>query len=309
MNAPINLLCRPVAAVFAVALLAGCHSDPHVNVVVEKRPSIEASELPPQFLDAIDTNSESTIMDKLRPHDSLTLDGTTLTVAPVGKHRTVMLAAHDLKLINGASIVTNGNQLTLMAINMAFNNSGGIDSFAVDTSKAVAGAEASDGGRVEIYPTESVYGSLRISLPGQGGAVGAPGGPGQTGKTGDRGSDGSDQAFGCGSGGGNGSTGGTGGQGLPGGPGGKGGNGGDLVLHGKAVKDYDSHFPFHAPPGIGGTGGVGGPGGAGGPGGQGGSGSTYCKGGTAGVQGPAGLQGTPGMNGDNGTMSGQRQLK
>lgn len=298
-------------ALVTIGLLTGCHSGQEAksNVVVENRKKISVADLPQQFLAPLDTSSEGNLNDKLSSLDSLTLDGTVLSVADVGANRSVILAANTLKLLNGARIVTNGNQLSLVALKMEFNNSGGIDSFGEDSNKPATSTKGADGGRVEIYATKTVYGSLRVSLPGQSGGIGATGGAGTIGRTGDRGSDGSDKAFGCGSGGGNGGTGGVGGKGENGTDGGQGGNGGDLVLQGAAVKDHESHFPYQASPGIGGSGGAGGQGGAGGPGGQGGSGSTYCKGGTAGTQGQGGPRGDPGKNGPNGTSAGREQLK
>jgi hypothetical protein len=294
------------------ALPIGCHSgsDPVVNEVVEKRPSIMVSDLPTKFLDAIDTSTDSTIKAKLRTQDSLTLDGTTLTIGNVGDNRTVTLACHKLKLTNGARIVTNGNNLTLLALTMDFNNSGGIDSFLGDTLKAQPGRRGSDGGRVEIYATDSVYGSLRVSLAGQSGGDGVQGAKGLPGSQGPPGGGAADgPVFNCLHPGEVGGKGSSGGAGFPGRNGVEGGDGGDFVLHGQAAKNYDSRFPFTAPPGPGGVGGNGGDGGDGGPGGIGGSGSKYCGGGHAGDPGPQGPAGPKGEDGHAGKSVGTRRLK
>jgi hypothetical protein len=300
--------------VIATMFFSSCGSD-HPNhpnhpvaLVTEKRPTILTSDLPTQFLDAIDTSSNGTIKEKLKNQDSLVLDGTTLTIGPVGGNRTVTLAFNTFKLINGARIVTNGNHLTLIAMNFESNNSGGIDSFYGETLKAPTGANGANGGRVEINAIEAVTGSLRIALPGQDGGDGTPGGVGSAGGVGPRGANGVDHMFDCAHGGTDGGQGGTGGTGLTGGAGGAGGNGGDLVLRGEAVKNHESHFPYEASPGRGGSGGPGGTGGPGGPGGEGGSGSTHCGGGHSAPVGIAGQQGPNGLNGSNGTSSGKRQL-
>jgi hypothetical protein len=294
-------------------LLIGCHvstnSAETAKEVVENKPAIMVSDLPTTFLDAVDTSSERSIKNKLNTQDSLTLDGTTLTIGSVGDNRTVTLACHKLKMINGARVVTNGNQLNIIALDMEFNNSGGVDSFYGDSAKAGTERQGSNGGRVEIYSLNPVFGSLRISLPGQIGGNGTQGNAGPNGNPGPRGSNGVDHPFDCASGGGD------GGKGTPGGPGGKGspgkagGNGGDLLLQGGAAKDADSHFPYSAPPGAGGTGGPGGPGGSGGPGGEGGSGSTHCSGGHGGPTGDPGAGGPPGDNGPSGASAGKLSRK
>ena len=266
--------------------------------------AIQVSDLPSTFLEAIDTSSDNAVTNTLKSRVPLALDNTTLTIGPVGGNLSVTLAASKLSLVNGARIVTNGNNLSLIANEMDFNGSGGIDSFSNDTSKATTG-NGSDGGRVEVYATKKVYGSIRVSLPGQTGADGKPGGQGNPGAAGSRGDNGVDGLFDCRRGGTDGGQGGTGGQGLPGGDGTSGGIGGDLVLRGEAVKDQASHFSFQAPPGPGGAGGPGGPGGAGGPGGEGGSGSGHCGGGHGGLNGLAGPAGPSGNNGPNGKSSGK----
>jgi uncharacterized protein YcfL len=313
----IKLRCNRIGLLLIVAtvFLVGCASKPSVDsseqsqVVLEKRPAIEISDLPTKFLDPVDTSSQSAIERNLKSRDSLTLDGTTLTVGPIKGNRTVTLACNRLKLLNGARIITNGNLLTIVAMNMEFNNSGGIDSFPAENAKAGIGVQGADGGRVEIYATKGVTGSLRISLPGQGGGDGNAGGGGPGGLPGGRGANGVDAMVGCAHGGTDGAPGGTGGPGLPGGDGATGGNGGDLVLHGEAAKDNESHFSYQAPGGTGGTGGAGGPGGPGGPGGEGGSGSTSCSGGHGGAQGGPGPKGAQGSNGSNGKSSGKLQVK
>jgi hypothetical protein len=313
----IRVRCDKVTVLLLVgtAFLVGCTSNRSVdpreerNPVIENRQAIEVSDLPSKFLDPIDTSSQSAIESNLKSRDSLTLDGTTLTVGPSKGNRTVTLACNRLKLLNGARIITNGNQLTLVAMNMEFNNSEGIDSFSAANIKADKGVQGADGGRVEIYATKGVYGSVRISLPGQGGGDGAAGGVGSGGLGGARGANGVDGFLNCSHGGRDGDPGGAGGQGLPGDAGASGGNGGDLVLHGEAAKDNQSHFSYQAPAGTGGMGGAGGPGGPGGPGGEGGSGSSFCGGGHGGPSGAPGPQGVAGSNGSNGKSSGNLHVE
>ncbi len=299
----------------AITIFVSCGSNPKgptaspVETVIEKRPSIQASELPDAFRKAIDVSSKSSAVDNLKTQNSLTLDGTTLTIGPVGGNRTVSLAFNKLTLINGARIVTNGNHLSIVAMELEFNGSGGIDSFLGETLKASVGADGSDGGQVEIYAINNVTGSLRISLPGQAGGDGAPGAAGSPGLAGPRGQDGVNAAIGCAHGGTDGGPGGTGGTGGEGKAGATGGNGGNLILRGQASsKSHVDQFPYEAPPGIGGIGGAGGSGGPGGPGGEGGSGSTFCGGGHGGPPGATGAKGSAGSNGSNGKSSGARQL-
>jgi hypothetical protein len=302
-----------MAASFLLASLmfAGCHSTPSkpVNEIHENRASITVADLPQKCLDGFDASSRSSIKEKLLTQDSLTLDGTTLTIGDVGANTTVSLAFNKFKMINGARIVTNGNHLNLYAMEMDFNNNGGIDSFYGNTLNAKPDTAGANGGGVEIYAVDSVYGSLRVSLPGQIGGAGSKGATGDNGSPGPRGSNGSDKAFGCGSGGSDGGKGGAGRQGSTGSPGQPGGNGGDLVLHAAASKDYNTKFPYDAPPGMGGKGGSGGDGGNGGPGGEGGSGTTYCGGGHGGAQGDHGAAGAGGADGSAGSSPGKRDVK
>jgi hypothetical protein len=206
------------------------------------------SDLPRKFLDGFDTSSESSIKAKLKTQDSLTLDGTTLTVGAVGADTTVTLACNKLKLINGARIVTNGNQLNLYALEMEFNNSGGVDSFFNETLSAKTDTPGSNGGRVEIYALDSVFGSLRVSLSGQIGGAGSQGDKGKDGNPGGHGNPASDAFMSCGHGGQNGGDGTPGLQGDPGHDGKPGGNGGDLLLRGAASKNYNSTFPYSSLP-------------------------------------------------------------
>jgi hypothetical protein len=308
----VKLTRKAACLLFVSAYLLGCHATSEsstVKEVIENRPSINVSDLPTKLLDGFDTSSASSIRAKLKTQDSLTLDGTTLTVGAVGANTTVTIACHKLKMINGARIITNGNQLNLYALEMEFNNSGGIDSFVDDTATAKPEMDGSNGGRVEIYAVDSVFGSLRVSLPGQIGGAGVQGEAGTNGSIGTRGADGADNMFDCGHGGGDGGKGTAGGQGSPGHTGKAGGNGGDLLLQGAAAKDYDSKFPYHGPAGGGGAGGKGGNGGSGGPGGQGGSGSTHCGGGHPGPSGDSGTAGADGNRGPSGTSSGKRYVK
>jgi hypothetical protein len=298
------------ALLVTAALVGGCNSHKSVApVTTESRPNIQISDLPKKFLEPIDTTSESSIKAALKSRESLTLDGTTLTVGPVGGNSTVTLAFDTLTMTNHARIITNGNNLSILATNLAFNNNDGIASFVTDTPKPAAAAPGSDGGKVEIYSTNPVDGSLRIFLPGQVGGDGIPGADGAPGTQGRRGDNGVNAMLSCARGGTDGAQGNPGAQGAQGGTGGPGGNGGNLVLQGQAVTSHESHFPYQAAPGAGGAGGAGGGGGAGGPGGEGGSGSTYCGGGHGGPPGTPGLHGPPGQGGDSGKSSGSLKLE
>lgn len=314
-----NLLlytCLVLAALIAAIALINHHSKQQSALqdqeavtekatVTEKGQTLQVSDLPSTFLETIDTSSDSAVTNTVKSRVPLVLDNTTLTIGPVGGNRSVTIATSKLTLINGARIVTNGNNLSLIANEMDFNSSGGIDSFSDETSKASTGNPGSDGGSVEIYATKTVFGSIRVSLPGQAGADGKPGIPGQNGIPGPRGNNGVDGFMNCAHGGTDGGQGATGGTGGVGGDGTPGGNGGDLQLRGEAVKDQASHFSFQAPPGPGGTGGPGGAGGDGGPGGEGGSGSSECGGGHGGPKGAPGQPGGKGNDGPSGKSSGK----
>jgi len=260
--------------------------------------SISSSDLS-QFLSPVPSSVDAATK-ALNNLPSLILDGTTLTVGPPGGHQSLTIAADTFEMLNGSRIVTNGNNLVLVANEMNFNNSGGIDSFYGATKKASAETAGLDGGQVVIFPTKAINGTININLAGQAGGDGSPGGKGPDGAPGPKGSDASDKAFGCGSGGGDGGTGKDGLQGYLGKPGAPAGNGGTLVLRAAAIPGHINHFVFQKEIASGGAGGPGGPGGNGGPGGIGGSGSKFCgggHGGNPGQPGPQGLQGAAGANG------------
>lgn len=294
-----------LSAVF-VAFLSGCQKQTTFNQnssstpVNESRQSIHASDLDSQFLDDKLPTAASEVKKVLNNRKSLILNGTTLTVGPVGGHRTLTIVANNLSLLNGAKIITNGNNLVLIANSMDFNNSAGIVAFSDSDAKGDLGKPGADGGRVEIFATSSVSGAIHISLVGQNGGDGSPGVKGAPGARGTKGSGGVDHVFDCASGAGKGGTGATGGTGTPGAPGNPGGDGGQLVLRAAAIPDHDSHFVFEKAKSAGGSGGAGGPGGDAGPGGEGGDKSTYCKpgqGGDPGLPGSPGAAGGPGASG------------
>ena len=260
--------------------------------------------LPVSMTDPPSATSQGKLVDELARKGSLTLDHSTLTIAPAGANVVATLAVRTLELKNGSRIVTNGNGLRIIA-EQIIANEGSVISFPdtsitlPDASAETAGLNGRDGGRVTLLSIEGIRGSLNVSLPGQNGARGGRGAAGIQGDAGPRGSDAVQGFVDCRAGGGNGGQGGQGKPGQPGYPGGNGGSGGTLTLEGK-LADQSSLIVFAAPGGIGGAGGEGGAGGSGGPGGAGGSGSASCSGGRGGVQGPIGIQGPAGKPGSDG---------
>jgi hypothetical protein len=262
---------------------------------------MDVSALPQDFLTSVNTTSPSAIADALKSRKSLSLEGTTLTVGKPGDHQSATLVANTLTFHDGARIVTNGNNLSIIVNTLDLSSNGGINSFIDADRTAAVRQKGLDGGTVDIYVSGVVGAHIEVFLGGQNGGPGASGGPGGKGTTGDKGSDSSSSAIGCSSGGGNGARGGQGGQGGHGENGKPGGNGGNLTLRAEAIKVYPQHFSLSAPGGSGGEGGSGGAGGPGGDGGAGGNGSAFCGGGAGGPQGPQGPQGTSGDKGADGT--------
>ena len=234
--------------------------------------------------------------------DSLTLDGSTLTVGAVGANKTLTLTVKELKLINGGKIVTNGNVLHIEADRIT-SDKGQIVSFLPNNRRPPdspdAGKAGAHGGEVRIT-AQKLIGQLEIDLSGQNGGLGARGSDGTPGAPGARGSNGVDGFLQCLHGGGDGGPGGNGLPGQPGAPGGAGGNGGALILVGEAARTLSRNIVFSTRPGEAGSGGSGGTGGAGGRGGEGGSGSVSCGGGHGGPNGQSGPNGAPGASGSTG---------
>ena len=100
-------------------------------------------------------------------------------------------------MINGARIVTNGNQLNIIALDMEFNNSGGIDSFYGDTVKAETEKQGSNGGRVENLLTQPGLWFAANIIVRQIGGTGAQGAQGGNGNPGGRGNDAVDGVSDC----------------------------------------------------------------------------------------------------------------
>jgi len=269
------------------------------NVVNLYGQSMKASDLPPDLTNPVQEDSADQVSQQLSQRNSLTLNGTTLTVGQPGEGRTLTIACRTLRMSNGAKIITNGNHLVLISLDARFGENAGIVSFIPETAKAAQVADGVSGGKVRIKAMQNVSGGLRVSLPGQNGGDGAPGGQGPTGQPGNRGANAVDGALSCRSGGQDGGQGGQGGKGGPGSPGGKGGDGGELILEAMAATNAGI-IDFSAAAGQGGQGGSGGTGGPGGPGGEGGSGSAFCGGGHGGPNGPPGAQGDPGTGGATG---------
>jgi hypothetical protein len=95
----------------------------------------------------------------------LTLNGSTLTLGPVGAGRTVTITCRPLRLTNGARIITNGNHLVLAALDARFGDNAGIVSFASENSKAAATTNGASGGKVRINVLQKFSGSLASRYP------------------------------------------------------------------------------------------------------------------------------------------------
>ncbi len=269
------------------------------NVSTVYGQNIKPTDLPSELTNPVQDGSADQVSQQLRQRNSLTLNGTTLTIGAPGEGRTVTIACNTLRMSNGAKIITNGNHLVLMSMDARFGENAGIVSFSPQTVKAAGGVDGVNGGKVRIKALQNVSGGLRVSLPGQNGGDGGAGGQGPGGPPGNRGSNAVDGFGSCKSGGQDGTPGQQGGKGGPGQPGGKGGDGGELILEAMAATNAGV-IGFEAPAGQGGQGGGGGPGGPGGPGGEGGSGSAFCGGGHGGPNGLPGPPGDPGSAGEKG---------
>ncbi len=310
----INNIINKVFWVTVIALLAwlavslfGKHDSPGPqSATVIPSQNVELKDLLPDLLQPAANSAGQALSDELKRRNSLTLNGSTLTIGAVGENRTVTIACNTLRLMNGAKIITNGNHLFITALRVEFADNAGIHSFTAPNAKATTtGADGARGGDVHLNIIEGFSGAVRVVLAGQDGADGTTGAQGSQGAGGNRGADAVKGLFDCRSGGQDGSAGGPGGKGATGGMGGKGGNGGDLFLDGDAALTHKGAIAFTAPGGKGGHSGGGGPGGPGGPGGQGGSGDGPCSGGHPGAGGPQGPAGDVGGQGDDG-QPGQR---
>ncbi|MFN2442766.1 MAG: serine protease [Thermoanaerobaculia bacterium] len=234
----------------------------------------------------------------------LLLDGTKLTLGPIGANMTREIEVDTIIFKNDAQIITNGNNLRISARKI-IADAGSIVSFAEETRTAAAGGSGmpglngADGGEVRIEHVQEMQGLLPVRLHGQNGGPGGPGLPGAMGPAGERGSDAVPGIIDCRRGGGDGGRGGRGAPGHMGGRGGQGGAGGKLVLFDVSA-DVRKRIVFETLGGRGGDGGSGGPGGPGGSGGQGGSGAGLCGGGQPGPAGPAGAAGQMGERGSLG---------
>lgn len=227
-----------------------------------------------------------------------------------GSNTSTFVALDTIELKNGASIVTNGNLLTII-VNKFKSENGRIISFTTNTkaqngspgvalgSAGVAGHPGDHGGKVTIIVVQDFVGTLAVDLSGQAGGDGGAGVQGAQGAQGAPGKDARDGiGGGCKNGGGTGQQGGIGMPGGNGGDGGVGGAGGFLEIVTIGTKPLDKvQYSFNAIGGAGGTGGPAGMGGPGGPGGSGGHGSVFCSGGSTGAPGLAGTQGQPGRSG------------
>jgi hypothetical protein len=277
------------------------------ELVVFTREKVTPENLPQRLVIPISQSADSrSALRELLHKGSLTLDGSTLVVGPIGSNVALTIAVHTLTLAHGARIVTNGNKLTLQAVKIV--GGGSITSYKPEdltqegSGIGQSGPAGHAGGTLYLDIVQGLDGDLEIDLTGQNGGAGGPGAPGSAGPVGPRGSNAVQGLFDCRSGGQDGGPGGQGSPGQAGGDGGNGGNGGDLFVS-KSLSAQISHLHLVSNGGSAGIKGLGGPGGPGGPGGEGGSGSGTCGGGHVGPQGPlgamgpAGNRGTPGKGG------------
>jgi hypothetical protein len=240
------------------------------------------------------------LRDELRKRGSITLDGNQLTLDPK-RTDAVVINAYTFRMRNGASIVTNGRELEIRAVNLVIDQ-GSITSHHAPAPSGVTGTNGSNGvsgGRVLVAALDTYDGLLSVHLVGQAGGTGGPGTLGVSGPAGARGADAVTGLIDCRSGGQDGGAGGKGGPGGSGGRGGDGGSGGTLEFDWQ-LTDPHTRIQFVADGGKGGKGGDGGLGGPGGAGGQGGGGNGLCSGGRAGPSGPPGEKGKSGDDGNDG---------
>jgi len=265
--------------------------------------------LPQRFVTPVSQGAgPGAVLKALSRKGSLVLDGSKLTVAPIGANVSLTLAVQTLTLSHGAQIITNGNNLTIQAVSIV--GGGSIIAFRPEdrtpppSATGQSGVPGHAGGNVFLDVENGIDGNLTVDLTGQNGGAGGPGGPGPGGQAGVRGANAVEGLFDCRSGGGDGGPGAQGGQGQAGGNGGDGGSGGDLFIS-RALEPQESRIIRALNGGALGSPGQGGPGGPGGPGGEGGSGSLKCSGGHGGPQGPpgtAGPNGNPGSPGKAGNF-------
>ena len=262
----------------------------------------EFQELPAEMQSAPSTSDGPALADALHKKGSLKLHGTKMTLPP-GAERSFTIAADTIYLSDGATVITNGNDLDVIANRIVSTGGSKIASFLPDNLKSVGttqegkGNPGQTGGRVTLWVTNAVEGTTRVYLPGQEGAVGSAGATGAQGAKGERGANAVQGMWpNCSSGGQDGKPGAAGNPGGPGRAGGDGGSGGNLILRGKAAVEK-SAFIFSAPGGKGGAGGAGGVGGPGGPGGDGAIGGGNCKVGNTDIRGPARGAGPKGADG------------
>lgn len=248
---------------------------------------------------------------RLKDGGKMELVGTTWTIGQgpdFAGNRAAFIALDEL-ILSDATIITNGNVLTIFC-NKLVSNQGKIVSFTDAESTAEIGTRGTtsgqggnsgqpgdSGGVVSIHVIEDIDGTIDVSLHGQNGGKGGDGAQGAQGGAGVKGANAVSDGLWCRAGGQDGSAGGIGFPGGRGGDGGPGGQGGVFYLFqiNKAVGN--GSYRFAAKGGKGGAVGNPGVGGPGGPGGEGGNGSGACDGGHGGASGPNGSQGDPGTPG------------
>src|ERR1035438_2325490 len=137
-------------------------SDTSEGAATSPAQAVQLSDLPQDLLNPVQTDSAAELTAQLNQRGSLTLNGSTLTLGPVGAGQTVTIACRTLRLTNGARIITNGNHLVLVALNARFGDNAGISAFSQENVKAAPAADGVSGGKIRINVLQSFSGSLRV---------------------------------------------------------------------------------------------------------------------------------------------------
>jgi hypothetical protein len=130
----------------------------------------------------------------------LRLDGSEILVGTPGSRTQASLYVHTLELYWNSTIVTNGNNLTIVTARVISENGKILSFLPRDLTSRRTGAAGLAGGVLRFASLTTINGPMIISLPGQNGAPGQAGDKGEPGAAGSRGSDAVRGAFGCGAG-------------------------------------------------------------------------------------------------------------
>jgi hypothetical protein len=138
--------------------------------------NIKVSDLPSDFLSPVQEDSVDDVSRQLKQRNSLSLNGTTVTIGIPGEGRTVTIGCNTLRMSNGAKIITNGNYLVLECVNLHFGENAGIVSYAGNWFRGVDDAESvppRPGSRTELHQilhqivrhSDSKYSCALLSTP------------------------------------------------------------------------------------------------------------------------------------------------